>query len=203
MTSEKTSGNIYVAWGKQRVVEKGAGGYRGNIGSALRYRQRGEQTVIVCVPINYVQPNMSEGFQEVIIIFVPEGMRYNRVWHWAENKSWIERDKRRKDESECLKLRETEASQIQSTEPALCRPLNNYKLCRVIFHCQQLWITESCCEAGGWQHILKMATPRLGLVIVFLPTVALCLTFCDWVTEQQGMKLPVSLFSYSLITAAG
>lgn len=53
--------------------------YGSNAGSALRYRQHGEQTVIVCVLMHYLQPNMSVGIQEVIIIFVPGGMRYNRV----------------------------------------------------------------------------------------------------------------------------
>lgn len=47
------------------------------------------------------------------------------------------------------------------------------------------------------------APSRSGLLIVFFHSAALCLTSCDWVTEQQGMKLPVSPFFYSLITAAG
>lgn len=68
-------------------------------------------------------------------------------------------------------------------------------------------------RAQSSEHILKMTTPRLGLVIVFSPAVALCSTSCDWVTEQQGVKLPVSpvfffciFFSSPLcssITAAG
>lgn len=45
----------------------------------LRYRQHGEQTVIACVLKHYLQPNMSVGIQEVIIICVPEEMRYNTV----------------------------------------------------------------------------------------------------------------------------
>lgn len=66
--------------GKRGAVETGnARSNRGDVGSALRYRQHGEQTVIVCVLMHYLQPNMSVGIQEVIIIFVPEGMRYNRV----------------------------------------------------------------------------------------------------------------------------
>lgn len=46
---------------------------------AQHYRQHGEQTVIVCVLMHYLQPNMSVGIQEVIIICVPEGMRYNKM----------------------------------------------------------------------------------------------------------------------------
>lgn len=68
--------------GDQGVVkERYARSYISNIGSALRYRQHGEQTVMVCVLMHYLQPNMPVGIQEVIIICVPEGMRYNRVCH--------------------------------------------------------------------------------------------------------------------------
>lgn len=62
------------------------------VSTTVRYRQHGEQTVIVCVLMHFLQPYMSVGNQEVIIIFVPEGMRYNRVRgeqklnkHTAEN----------------------------------------------------------------------------------------------------------------------
>lgn len=44
-------------------------------GSALRYRQHRQQTVIVGVLMYYLQPKVSVDIQEVIIIFVPEEMR--------------------------------------------------------------------------------------------------------------------------------
>lgn len=122
-TSGKTSGNIWrgvtfaaykVPKGKQGTVRKGN---RTNKGTALRYRQHGEQTVIVSVLMHYLQPNMSVGFQEVIIIFVPEGMRYNRVWHCGENKGWIERQERKDD----IWMGETpvESSHLKASRPAL------------------------------------------------------------------------------------
>lgn len=70
------------------------------------------------------------------------------------------------------------------------------------------WVMLSGRRVASSENILRTATLRLGLIIVFLLTVAPCPTSCDWVTEQQGVKLLVSLFFknvfiYSLITAIG
>lgn len=44
---------------------------RDQCAGAQHYRQRGEQTAVVCVLTHYLQPYMLVGIQEVIIICVP------------------------------------------------------------------------------------------------------------------------------------
>ena len=54
---------------------------------------------MVCVLMHYLQPHMSVGIQEVIIICVPEGMRYNVCECDTEERRQAEqRQKRERDD---------------------------------------------------------------------------------------------------------
>lgn len=58
------------AEGAQRRTMCG-GGSHSSAQERKHYRQRGEQTAVVCVLTHYLQPYMLVGIQEVIVICVP------------------------------------------------------------------------------------------------------------------------------------
>lgn len=64
--------------GELRRTMCGVTQQRNRCAGAQHYRQRGEQTAVVCVLTHYLQPYMLVGIQEVIIVCVPGGgTRYN------------------------------------------------------------------------------------------------------------------------------
>lgn len=61
---------------------------------------------------------MSVGIQEVIIICVPEGMRYNKMRHWEENKccEWDKREKKTSSVGEKTSTRQTQIYYLKQTQ---------------------------------------------------------------------------------------
>lgn len=139
-----------------------------------------------------LQPYMLVGAQEVIVICVPEGrgggvhvQRYNRQGE-IQKRNRMNRERKQEVTSEDQASLDKPIYHT-GPRPGLRHPRALAGLGWVTIRCQQLSMNESGCCAGGARssrQILEMTAPlnppsRSGLLIVFFPSAALCLTSCD------------------------